>query len=108
MTKYIKKNKKKLKTSESYMKRKKKINRFPGDFETFIKSDERKKFLKKATEKVEKDKQHPVYGKHAAWDRLVNAGKIEQKAYKEYRKNGADIREKARSNKKKYGTSNLL
>ena len=49
-----------------------------------------------------------MYGKHAAWDRLVNAGKIEQKAYKEYRKNRADIREKARSNKKKYGTSNLL
>ena len=39
---------------------------------------------------------------------LVNAGKIEQKAYKEYRKNRADVREKARSNKKKYGTNNLL
>ena len=94
--------------TDNNKKKKKKINRFPGDFETFMKSDERKKSLKKAKEKVEKDKQHPVYGKYAAWDRLVNAGKIEQKAYKEYRKNRADIREKARSNKKKYGTSNLL
>ena len=94
--------------TEDIKKKKKKTNRFPGDFETFMKSDERKKSLEKATEKVKKDKQHPVYGKHAAFDRLVNAGKIEQEAYKEYRKNRANVREKARSNKKKYGTSNLL
>ena len=86
---------------------KKKKSRFPGDFETYMKSEERKESRKKAKEKYEKDKQHPVLGKHAAFDRLVDAGKVEQKAYKEYRKNRANVREKARSNNKKYGTTNL-
>ena len=93
---------------EDIKKKKKKINRFPGDFATYLESRERKESRKKAKEKFEKDKQHPVLGKHAASDRLWNANKIEEKTYKKYRKNRANIREKARGYKKKYGINNLL
>ena len=48
----------------------KKIKRFPGDFENFTKSKEFKESKKTAKDKYEKDKQHPVKGKHAAFDRL--------------------------------------
>ena len=74
----------------------KKVSRFPGDFETFMKSDERKQSLIEAEKKFQKDKQHPVKGKHAAFDRLVNAGKREVEAFKKYRKNRADALDKAR------------
>ncbi len=60
---------------------------FPGDFKNFTESKEPKDSRKTAKDKYEKDKQHPVKGKHAAFDRLVNSGKEEQKAFKKYRKN---------------------
>ena len=72
----------------------KKIKRFPGDFENFTKSKEFKDSKKTAKDKYEKDKQHPVKGKHAAFDRLVNSGTEEQKAFKKYRKNTAETRDK--------------
>ena len=75
-------------------KNKKKINRFPGDFENFTKSKEFKDSKKTAKDKYEKDKQHPVKGKHAAFDRLVNSGTEEQKAFKKYRKNTSETRDK--------------
>ena len=49
--------------------------KFPGDFENFTKSKEYKDAKKAQKDKYEKDKQHPVKGKHAAFDRLVNSGK---------------------------------
>ena len=75
-------------------KKKKKINRFPGDFQNFIESKERKDSKKTAKDKYEKDKQHPVKGKHAGFDRLVNAQPEDMKAFKKYRKNTAETRDK--------------
>ena len=76
--------------------KKKKIQRFPGDFKNFQESEEKKQSLIEAEKKFQKDKQHPVKGKHAAFDRLVNAGKKEVEAFKNYRKNRADTQDKAR------------
>ena len=76
--------------------KKKKIQRFPGDFKNFQESEEKKQSLIEAEKKFKKDKQHPVKGKHAAFDRLVNAGKNEVEAFKKYRKNRADTQDKAR------------
>ena len=67
---------------------------FPGDFKNFTESKELKDSRKTAKDKYEKDKQHPVKGKHAGFDRLVNSGKEEQKAFKKYRKNTAETRDK--------------
>jgi len=67
---------------------------FPGDFKNFTESKEFKNSKKAAKDKYEKDKQHPVKGKHAGFDRLVNSGKEEQKAFKKYRKNTAETRDK--------------
>ena len=75
-------------------KKKEKINRFPGDFQNFIESKERKDSKKTAKDKYEKDKQHPVKGKHAGFDRLVNAQPEDMKAFKKYRKNTAETRDK--------------
>ena len=69
---------------------------FPGDFKNFQESEEKKQSLIEAEKKFKKDKQHPVKGKHAAFDRLVNAGKNEVEAFKKYRKNRADTQDKAR------------
>ena len=77
-------------------KEKTKIQRFPGDFKNFQESEEKKQSLIEAEKKFKKDKQHPVKGKHAAFDRLVNAGKNEVEAFKKYRKNRADTQDKAR------------
>ena len=63
-------------------------------FKNFTESKELKDSRKTAKDKYEKDKQHPVKGKHAAFDRLVNSGKEEQKAFKKYRKNTAETRDK--------------
>ena len=81
---------------QAVRKEKKKIQRFPGDFENFTKSKEFKDSKKAQKDKYEKDKQHPVKGQHAAFDRLVNAGKKEVEAFKTYRKNRADTQDKAR------------
>ena len=70
---------------------------FPGDFKNFQESEEKKQSLIEAEKKFQKDKQHPVKGKHAAFDRLVNAGKREVEAFKKYRKNRADALDKARA-----------
>ena len=78
--------------------------RFPGDFENFTKSKEFKDSKKAQKDKYEKDKQHPVKGKHAAFDRLVNSGKKEVEAFKTYRKNKADTQDKARVNARKGGS----
>ena len=78
--------------------------KFPGDFENFIKSKEYKDSKKAQKDKYEKDKQHPVKGKHAGFDRLVNAGKKEVEAFKTYRKNRADTQDKARVNARKGGS----
>jgi len=75
----------------------KKVSRFPGDFKLFQESEEKKQSLIEAEKKFQKDKQHPVKGKHAAFDRLVNAGKREVEAFKKYRKNRADALDKARA-----------
>ena len=77
---------------------------FPGDFENFTKSKEYKNAKKAQKDKYEKDKQHPVKGKHAGFDRLVNSGKKEAEAFKTYRKNRADTQDKARVNAKKGGS----
>ena len=69
---------------------------FPGDFKNFQESEEKKQSLIEAEQKFQKDKQHPVKGKHAAFDRFVNAGKKEVEAFKKYRKNRADTQDKAR------------
>ena len=69
---------------------------FPGDFKNFQESEEKKQSLIEAEKKFKKDKQHPVKGKHAAFDRFVNAGKKEVEAFKKYRKNRADTQDKAR------------
>ena len=79
---------------------------FPGDFENFTKSKEYKNAKKAQKDKYEKDKQHPVKGKHAGFDRLVNAGKKEVEAFKTYRKNRADTQDKARVNARKGGRVN--
>ena len=68
--------------------------KFPGDFENFTKSKEYKDSKKAQKDKYEKDKQHPVKGKHAGFDRLVNAGKKEVEAFKTYRKNRAEVRDR--------------
>jgi hypothetical protein len=78
--------------------------KFPGDFENFTKSKEFKDSQKAQKDKYEKDKQHPVKGKNAAFDRLVNSGKKEVEAFKTYRKNRADIQDKARVNARKGGS----
>ena len=69
---------------------------FPGDFKNFQESEEKKQSLIEAEKKFQKDKQHPVKGKHAAFDRFVTAGKKEVEAFKKYRKNRADTQDKAR------------
>jgi hypothetical protein len=69
---------------------------FPGDFKNFSESSQLKKAREKADSKYEKDKQHPVKGKHASFDRLVNSGKVEQSAFKKYRKDTASNRESGR------------
>ena len=68
--------------------------KFPGDFENFTKSKEYKDAKKAQKDKYEKDKQHPVKGKHAAFDRLVNSGKEEVKSFKKYRENAAKKRDR--------------
>ena len=68
--------------------------KFPGDFENFTKSKEYKDAKKTQKDKYEKDKQHPVKGKHAAFDRLVNSGKEEVKSFKKYRENAAKKRDR--------------
>tara|TARA_R100001594_G_scaffold70189_1_gene104512 strand:+ start:174 stop:470 length:297 start_codon:yes stop_codon:yes gene_type:complete len=97
MTEYTKKKKKK-----------KKIDKFPPDFEGFAKSGEIEKARKKALTTLKLAKQHPVEREDAGLNFLMGSGKREVEAYKKYIKDRADIREKARSNKKKYGTNNLL
>ena len=87
---------------------KKKKSRFPADFEGFEKSGEIEKARKKALSTLKLAKQHPVEREDAGLNFLMSGGKREVEAYKKYRKDRANIREKARSNKKKYGTSNLL
>ena len=52
-------------------------------------------------------KQHPVEREDAGLNFLMGSGKREVKAYKKYIKDRANVREKARSNKKKYGITNL-
>lgn len=69
---------------------------FPGDFKNFSESSQLKEAREKADSKYEKDKQHPVKGKHASFDRLVNSGKVEQSAFKKYRKDTASNRESGR------------
>ena len=68
--------------------------KFPGDFENFSKSSQLKKAREKADKKYKEDNQHPVKGKHAGFDRLVNSGKVEQDAFKKYRKDTAETRDK--------------
>ena len=77
---------------------------YPGDFKNFVESKEFKDSKKKQKDKYEKDKQHPVIGKHAGFDRLVNSGKKEAEAFKTYRKNRADTQDKARVNARKGGS----
>jgi len=79
------------------IKKKEKVQRFPGDFDNFMSSEEKKQSLIEAEKKFKKDKQHPVKGKHAAFDRLVNAGRKEGEAYKEYRKRTARTRDEAKT-----------
>ena len=69
---------------------------FPGDFKNFSESSQLKEAREKADSKYKKDKQHPVKGKHASFDRLVNSGKVEQSAFKKYRKDTASNRESGR------------
>jgi len=52
-------------------------------------------------------KQHPVERENAGLNFLMGSGEREVKAYKKYIKDRANVREKARSNKKKYGITNL-
>ena len=77
--------------------KKTKIQRFPGDFKNFQESEEKKQSLIEAEKKFKKDKQHPVKGKHAAFDRFVNAGKKEVEAFKKYRKRTATTRDEAKT-----------
>ena len=84
------------KTEQQAREKKPKIQRFPGDFKNFQESEEKKQSLIEAEKKFKKDKQHPVKGKHAAFDRFVNAGKKEVEAFKKYRKSRADTQDKAR------------
>ena len=67
---------------------------FPGDFKNFSESSQLKEAKEKANKKYKEDKQHPVKGKHAGFDRLVNSGKVEQDAFKKYRKDTAETRDK--------------
>ena len=68
--------------------RNKKVSKgiFPGDFKNFVESKEFKDSKKKQKDKYEKDKQHPVIGKHAGFDRLVNSGKKKLKLLKHIEK----------------------
>ena len=89
-------NERKPTMAQQVREKKTKIQRFPGDFKNFQESEEKKQSLIEAEKKFKKDKQHPVKGKHAAFDRFVNAGKKEVEAFKKYRKNRADTQDKAR------------
>ena len=70
-------------------------------------SDKTEKARKKALTTLKLAKQHPVERENAGLNFLMGSGKREVKAYKKYIKDRANVREKARSNNKKYGTTNL-
>ena len=77
-------------------KRKKKIQRFPGDFKNFTESKEYKKAKADNLSTYEKAKEHPVERKDAGYKFLMAAGPKEVEAFKQYRKNRADTQDKAR------------
>ena len=77
---------------------------FPGDFKNFTESKEFKDSKKAQKDKYEKDKQHPVKGKNAGFQFLMDSGKKEMESFKKYRKNRADTQDKARVNARKGGS----
>ena len=81
---------------------KKKKSRFPSDFEGFAKSGYIEKARKKALSTLKLAKQHPVEREHAGLNFLMGGGEREQEAYKKYREDRANVREKARRKKKNY------
>ena len=86
--------------------RNKKVSKgiFPGDFKNFVESKEFKDSKKKQKDKLKKDSQHPVKGKHAGFQFLMDSGKKEAESFKTYRKNRADTQDKARVNARKGGS----
>ena len=86
--------------------RNKKVSKgiFPGDFKNFVESKEFKDSKKKQKDKLKKDSQHPVKGKHAGFQFLMDSGKKEVESFKKYRKNRADTQDKARVNARKGGS----
>ena len=78
-------------------KEKKKIQRFPGDFENFTKSKEYKQAKAENLSTYEKAKEHPVERKDAGYKFLMAAGPKEVKAFKEYRKRTAKTRDEAKT-----------
>jgi len=78
--------------------------KFPGDFKNFVESKEFKESKKAQKDKLKKDSQHPVKGKHAGFQFLMDSGKKEMESFKKYRKNRADTQDKARVNARKGGS----
>jgi len=67
---------------------------FPGDFKNFTESKEFKDSKKATVDKLNKDSQHPVKGKHAGFQFLMDSGKKEMESFKKYRKNRAETRDR--------------
>ena len=67
---------------------------FPGDFKNFTESKEFKDSKKATVDKLNKDSQHPVKGKHAGFQFLMDSGKKEMESFKKYRKNTAEKRDR--------------
>ena len=67
---------------------------FPGDFKNFTESKEFKDSKKATVDKLNKDSQHPVKGKHAGFQFLMDSGKKEMESFEKYRKNTAETRDK--------------
>ena len=84
---------------------------FPGDFAGFAQSGYTEKARKKALTTLKLAKQHPVEREHAGIKFLKSGGKREMEAYKKYRKDRADVRDKAKTGRIKKaggGRTNLL
>ena len=84
-------------TMEQQARKKKKIQRFPGDFKNFTESKEYKKAKADNLSTYEKAREHPVERKDAGYKFLMAAGPKEVKAFKEYRKRTAETRDKAKT-----------
>ena len=79
------------------IKKKEKIQKFPGDFENFTKSKEFKKAKADNLSTYELARKHPVERKDAGYKFLMDAGPKEVKDFKEYRKRTARTRDEAKT-----------